>query len=471
MTTIAALLALFAATGDASAVDAPFAHRGYYVTFMRMPTYDLADWRRIVDAVQEDGGDTLMLWTAGAFRSERYPITWEYNKDHENVRRDFVPELIAHAHAKGVRVLLGFTPFGYDGVNRYAIEHPELKAIGPDGKATAPFGIGCWGWNLCPSQAEAQRFMLDYAREMVDAHPEADGLLVESSDYAACHCPDCGDRYFEREFAFVKAISDHVWARKPDAEVVVFPHYFSGADAPGLGVRGVTLPFDPRWSLVFTPHSANPEPSLMKRARGAYWWDDSPSRRGPREVQANARRARDIGATGYVPSFEAFTFVSQEADDGQAWLKGTRQVPLGFGWLAPGDPPYDEILARINRVAFREFSRDPDLAFDAFRATLGRELLGDAATASDVDDLLEIQALFNADRTWCQPSSVASPARVRAQPPAAEQRAEIRAALDRLRALAARHGDPKSDGEREMLRIIRWVLEEWRNADGLLDGR
>lgn len=470
MTTIAAILALFATSAGPPA-EGPFAHRGYYVTFMRMPTYDLADWKRIVDAVREDGGDTLMLWTAGAFRSERYPITWEYNRDHENVRADFVRELIAHAHAKGVRVLLGFTPFGYDGVNRYALEHPELKATGPDGKPTAPFGIGCWGWNLCPSKDESRRFMLDYAREMVDAYPEADGLLIESSDYAACHCPDCGDRYFEHEFAFVKAISEHAWARKADAEVVVYPHYFSGADAPGLGVRGARLPFDPRWSLFFTPHSAHPEPVLMERARGSYWSDDSPSRRGPREVRANARRARDIGATGYVPSFEAFTFVSEDADEGQAWLKGTRQVPLGFGWLAPDDPPYDELPARINRVAFREFTRNPDLDFDAFRAALGRELLGDAASPRDVDDLLELQSLFNADRTWCQPSTVTSPERVRAMAPPPEKLAEIRAALGRLRELADRHADPKSEGGREMLRIARWALDRWRDAGGLLDAR
>src|SRR5690606_37556414 len=45
------------------AAEGPLAHRGYYLTFMRMPTYDLEDWKRIVDGVREDGGDTLMLWT------------------------------------------------------------------------------------------------------------------------------------------------------------------------------------------------------------------------------------------------------------------------------------------------------------------------------------------------------------------------------------------------------------------------
>src|SRR5581483_9739278 len=50
----------------------PFVQRGYYITFMRMPTYDLADWRRIVDGIHDDRGNTLLLWVAGAFRSEKY---------------------------------------------------------------------------------------------------------------------------------------------------------------------------------------------------------------------------------------------------------------------------------------------------------------------------------------------------------------------------------------------------------------
>ncbi|MDG3007887.1 hypothetical protein [Paludisphaera mucosa] len=468
---LAALMTLTAAA-PLGASEKTFARRGYYITFMRMPTYDLKDWRRIVDAVRDDGGDTLLLWVAGGFRSKKYPITWAYNQEHENVRADFVRELIGHAHVRGVKVLLGFTPFGYDGVNRYALEHPELKAVGPDGGPTAPFGIGCWGWNLCPSKAESQRFMLDYAREMIfDFYPDADGLLIESSDYAACRCRDCGSRYFEREFAFVKAISDELWARKPGAEIVVYPHYFSGAEAPGLGVRGATLPFDPRWSLMFTPHSAHPEPALIAKARASLWSDDSPSRRGPREIQANARRARREGMNGYVPSLEAFTFVADAAEEAQEWLKGERQVPLGFGWLAPGDPPYDEILQRVNRIAYREFARDPDMDFAAFEQIVGRELLGSTKPA-DVADLLTLQALFNADRTWCQPAPITCPDRVRAMAArdelTAARRAELRAGLDRLRALETRHREPKSGGERELLRIARWVLDRWDGPEGKL---
>src|SRR5207248_4302522 len=107
MNSILTALALMALPADGVKTDGPFAQRGYYITLMRMPTYDLADWRRIVDDIHDDGGNTLLLWVAGAFRSERYPITWRYNAEHENVRKDFVRDLIDHAHTRGIEVLLG----------------------------------------------------------------------------------------------------------------------------------------------------------------------------------------------------------------------------------------------------------------------------------------------------------------------------------------------------------------------------
>jgi hypothetical protein len=472
---VAALALTSLAAAERGEADAPFAQRGYYITFMRMPTYDLADWERIVDGVRDDGGDTLFLWVAGAFRSRRFPVTWAYNEDHANVRTDFVRKLIDHAHARRVKVLLGFTPFGYDGANQYALERPDLKAVGKDGKPSAPFGIGCWGVNLCPSRPDSQRFMLDYVREMAfEFYPNADGLMIESSDYAICHCKDCGERFFEKEFAFVRRISEEVWARKPDASIVVYPHYFSGADVPGFGVKAAKMPFDPRWSLMFTPHSAHPEPSLIKQAKASYWSDESPALRGPREIQANAQRARREGMTGYIPSLEAFTFVATTAEEGQEWLKGKRQVPMGLGWLQPGDPPYDQLPVRVNRVAYREFSRNPDMPLERFRAILGREVFGASSTPQAVDDLLEIQSIFNAGRTWCQPAPATCPERVRAMAARGEltsaRRAELRAVLGRLEAIAFRHQNSNSEGGRKLHRIAVWVLDQWATRDrALLD--
>ena len=466
-------LVTISASPEEARSEGPFVQRGYYITFMRMPTYDLTDWKRIVDGIHHDGGNTLLLWVAGAFRSEKYPITWEYNREHENIRGDFVRDLIDHAHSRGIKVLLGFTPFGYDGVNRYTLEHPELRAIGRDGKPVQPFGIGCWGYNLCPSRPESRRFMLDYVREMAfDFYPNADGLMIESSDYAICHCKDCGGRFFEKEFDFVRRISEEVWARKPGATVVVYPHYFSGAEVTGFGVKAARLPFDPRWTLMFTPHSALPEPSLIERAKGSLWSDDSPARRGPREIRANARRAVRAKMTGYVPSLEAFTFVATEAEEGQAWLKGKRQVPLGFGWLEPGEPPYDELPMRVNRIAYREFGRDPELPFERFKEVLGWEVFGAASSPQAVDDLLELQAAFCSERTWCQPSPVTSPDRVRAMDSLGvltpRKKADYRATLEHLRAIEGRHGEPKTDGEKELHRITRWVLDRWEGEDGKL---
>src|SRR3989442_1475823 len=81
------------------------------------------------------------------------------------------------------------------------LEHPELKAIGKDGNPVSAFGIGCWGYNLCPSKPESQRFLLEYVREMsFEFYPNADGLMIESSDYAICHCKACGEHFFEKEF-------------------------------------------------------------------------------------------------------------------------------------------------------------------------------------------------------------------------------------------------------------------------------
>jgi hypothetical protein len=450
--------------------QSPFAQRGYYITFMRMPTYDLADWRSIIDGIRDDGGDTLLLWVAGAFRSSKFPIPWRYNREHENVRRDFVRGLIGHAHTRGIRVLLGFTPFGYDGVNQYPLEHPETRAIGKDGQPVGKAGIGCWGYNLCPSRPESRRFMGEYVREMAfEFYPDADGLMIESSDYAICHCPDCGPRFFDKEFEFVRRISEEAWARKPEATIVVYPHYFSGAEVPGFGVKAAMQPFDPRWTLFFTPHSAHLDPALIKRARSSLWWDDSPALRRPQDIDAGALRARGAGVTGYVPSLEAYSFVATVAEEGQAWLKGRRQVPLGFGWLEEGEPPYGELPMRVNRIAYREFSRNPDLPFERYKTILGKAVFGEPATEQAVDDLLELQAAFATERTWCQPSPVVSPDRVRAMAARGEltprKRDEYRAAWERLRDIERRHRGPKSDGEGELRRIARWVIDRRSEED------
>ena len=451
-----------------------FRHRGYYITFMRMPTYGLAAWKEAIDSFETDGANLLLLWTAGAFRSRNFPVTWEYNREHENVRQDFLRQLIDYAHTKQIRVLLGFTPFAYDGVNQYPLEHAELKATQKNGQPASLGGIHCWGYNLCPAREESQKFMLDYVREMFfEFYPNADGLMIESSDYAICFCPDCTSRYFDKEFRFVEHISREVWAKKPDAMIVVYPHYFSGTKVPGFDVRAATQKLDPHWTLFFTPHSAHLDENLISQAKSSIWWDESPSLGTPERIQAGTRRAKQAGMSGYVPSLEAFSFVATHPEEGQQWLVGRRQVPLGFGWLEQGKIPYNELPIRVNRIAYREFSRNPELPFDEFKKKLGTEIFGKSATPQALDDLLDMQRLFALERSWCQPSPLTSPEMIRVKKArgevSAEKLAAYRAALQRLRDIEQQHRGAKSKGLVELHRIAAWTLNLWKGESaGLL---
>lgn len=387
----------------------------------------------------------------------------------------FARELIAHAHRRGIRVLLGFTPFGYDGVNQLPLEKPELKAVGRDGKPVAEFGIGCWGWNLCPAQAESQRFMREYVREMAfEFYPEADGLFIESSDYAICHCAQCGPRFFDHEFAFVRDISQEMWAHKSDATVVVYPHYFSGAKLRFAFDEATASkhPLDPRWTLFFTPHSAALEPALIKQARGAWWWNEAPSRFDVTGIRAGAQKVRDAGCSGYVPSLECYSYVATKDEFGEPWLTGRRQSPFGCGWLAEGENPYRELPARAIRLAWRELTAAPDLPEAELRARLGRELFGPDWQPQQVDDLLFLFQVLNTNRDWTVPGALTSPGLVSSRADRgkleAKKRAQLRDQLARVRVMAERHRPATHVGAKELGRIAGWLAAQWTLGDEAL---
>jgi hypothetical protein len=445
-----------------------FKERGYYITFMRGTTFSFAAWKDIFDSVHADGGNLILLWMGGAFPSRKFPITWKYNAEHQNVQHDFAGKLIDYAHTLGIRVLLCLTPFGYDGVNQYALEHPELKAITKDGHFTPAFGLGAWGFNLNPYKAEAQRFMLEYTRELLDLYPNADGLMLESSDYAISYCDGCAETYYQKEFQFVREISEDLWARKPDAQIVVYPHYFSGSTVPGLDVQAAKEKFDPRWTLFFTPHSTLLAPQLMSQARSILYWDTSPTFGNPKKTQAAAQKALAIGATGFVPSFEPWTYVLQGPDGGDQYLVGQRLSPFGFEWLAKGASPTHELLMRINRLAYREFSRNPGLSFADFRLVLSEELFGGKANTELLDDLLFVEECFFLDRTWVSVCAIASPEYVKAMLDlgrvSPKQLEDYRDRRLRLTQIVGRYQASSEPTIQELLRTAGWVVTQWNRS-------
>lgn len=443
----------------------PFAQRGYYFTFSRMPTYGLDAWKQIIDCVHVDGGNTVILWMGGGFRSQRFPETWEYNRDHANIKADFGKTLIDYAHLKGIKVLLGLTPYGYDGVNQMSLTRPEWKATGPDGRPTARFGFQSRGYNLCASHKDAERFMLDYTREMcLDFYPNADGLLIESSDYAVCHCKDCGAKFYDHEFRFVKAITEDLRAKNSKAIIVVYPHYFTGAAVPGLEARGGRHAFDKNWTMFYTPHSAHPADELTMQSRGAIWSDDSVARHSPSTIRDAARRALRERCTGFVPSLEVFNYIPTEPEEEQGYLVGKRMKPYGFGWLKEGQPPYNELPVRVNRIAYREYSRNPQLTDAEFQQALGQELFGTAGTSQAVADALFLQQIFALERTWCQAAPIVNPERMKSMLAAGglspKMKSDYRETLRRIREIESRYrGDDRKFAE--LHRIAHWVSEQW----------
>jgi hypothetical protein len=452
-----------------------FTERGYYITFMRSPLFTFQTWKGILDAVRQDGGNLVILWMAGAFPSKKFPITWKYNAEHENVKNNFAGLLIDYGHQLGLKVLLGLTPYAYDGVNQYTIEHPELKAVTADGHYTPAFGLDAWGFNLNPYRPEAEQFMLEYTREMLAFYPNADGLLFESSDYAISYCADCDETYYEKEFSFVRQISDEVWARKRDATILVYPHYFSGGDIPGMKIKAAKEKFDPRWSLFFTPHSTHLDPALIKQARSSVYWSPSPTFGRPKLIQEAALTAKAAGCTGFVPSLEPWNFLFTGPDLGQPFLIGKRSYPFGFGWLKPGQNPVDELLMRLDRMAYREFSQNPDLPMEHFREVVSRELFLGKAKPQLLDDLFFVEESFFLDRNWDSFSAVASPAYLKGKIELGKlgpaRLKEYRSRRARIALIAESYAGTTDANTAQLARTANWIITHWATSPdrGVID--
>jgi hypothetical protein len=180
-------------------------------------------------------------------------------------------------------------------------------------------------------------------------YPNADGLLVESSDYGICHC-EC-PRFYEHEFAFVRALSDEVWKRNPDALVLVYPHYFTGAKVPGLDATAARQPFDARWGLFFTPHSAHFDDALIRQARTSVYSSDA-TRWAPGDVRDRARGAGAASPDSFLRWKHSAT---SRKPDGEPWLIGKRRLSA-----RPGEGSALPRAAAHQRFAFRAFSHNPN---------------------------------------------------------------------------------------------------------------
>jgi len=245
----------------------------------------------------------------------------------------------------------------------------------------------------------------------------------------------------------------------------VYPHYFTGQKVPGLDAIAARQEFDPRWGLAFSPHSSHFNADLIRKARESFYWSDAPILGTPGRIAEAARVARKNGVSGFVPSMEAFSYVTQHPEGGEPGQVGIRRKAFARDTLADGRMPYRALLARTQRFAFREFSHDPALDLAQFQRDLGKYIFGDAASSGATADLLELQRIFTFESDWYWPSPLLDPefflARAKRLNWDLRKRAEYRQNFDTLKTLARKYHSSTNSQEREMSRLSEEVVTRW----------
>ena len=318
----------------------------------------LAEWKQAVDCFAEDDINTLILWTAGGFRSKKFPITWAiqrrsrqhparlrpradrlrpHEKDSRPARlhalrlrrREPVPARTSRTESSEGRWLA-----------RRPVRHPEhrLESLPGQGRvATLHARVHPTKWSSTsipmPMACSSSRPTTPSA-----IAPTAANTFTTTSSNSSGRSPTkCGKQ-------------------KPDATILVFPHYFTGAKVPGDSTpTAARQPFDPRWGVIFAPHSAHFDLSTHQASE-----DDACSGATPRPStrrKASPRAARDAhenGVTGFIPSLEAFSYVATAPEAGEPWVVGKRHRPVRLrSRSAEGKMPYNTLPVRVQRFAYQ----------------------------------------------------------------------------------------------------------------------
>ena len=119
---------------------------------------------------------------------------------------------------------------------------------------------------------------------------------------------------------------------------------------------------------------------------------------------------------------------------------------------------------RVSRIAYREFSKNPDLSMSHFKSLPGREVFGDKSSEQHVADLLMVQQYFRLERSWALPSPVVEPLRVKhfaatGQLPE-DRKADLKQAVENMRAMAKRYAGGKGS-EGELAAAAKRVADQW----------
>jgi hypothetical protein len=146
-------------------------------------------------------------------------------------------------------------------------------------------------------------------------------------------------------------------------------------------------------------------------------------------------------------------------------MVGQRAYPFGFGWLKPGESPMNELLLRLLRLAYREFSNNPELSMTQFEGIALRELLAGCGSPAVLDDLFFIEESFFLDRTWDSTSVLASPECVKGRIERGElgpvRLAEYRDRRKRIREIARHYSSSQDSCTNGLKHTALWMEQRW----------
>jgi len=348
--------------------QSPIRNRGTYnlVCWGLAPRYTRQDWEKVIDAMADDGMNLIYFWLSGIFRSKLFPESFIYPET--PLTTDDVRRLVKYAHSRGVQFYLGTGVFAWFGIDDIAKYRADLRDPGiPYMSRTLP---------------AARLAMKQYLLELYDAFPEADGMWLEIGDEGDYACKDPACQKPVDEFgskvsgqaspAFLKEFSAELWAKHPQAKLVWgigYPEahkwdvkYYDELRRNFTDPRYYFLEVRQNWVMQDSEGVLKP---LREISPNTMHWDQYYGL-ALRDIGERARRIQQDRLAGYVVAFEP-GFNSHSVFG--------RSIPF----------PVDVIPYRLTRFAYREFTFDPELSWDAFRQRLLTHFFGEGANPEWID--------------------------------------------------------------------------------------
>ncbi|HND61049.1 MAG TPA: hypothetical protein PLB90_06180 [Opitutaceae bacterium] len=152
---------------------------GDYPIITGRESHPLAGWTKhqwlgLVDWMADHGFNRLWTLVNGytlAYPSQRHPALRD--RHCQNVAENFLGEVIAHAHRRGVKVFLMLTTDGH--ARDFCRAFPEAERRNADGTPGPHHGLAL-------EHPLTQRYLYDTLEEVLSLYPEADGIAVHPTE-------------------------------------------------------------------------------------------------------------------------------------------------------------------------------------------------------------------------------------------------------------------------------------------------